>query len=56
MKIGDYVKMKSLFTNGDLYYGTITHINGAYILVDITISGQVVSVERYENELEVLTK
>jgi hypothetical protein len=54
IKIGDYVKMTNLLKDGDLYYGTVSEINGEYIHVNTLIGRESTDVERYEHELEVV--
>lgn len=56
VKIGDYVKMMNLLKSGDLYYGTVSKIDGEYIYVDTIIGGESVNVERYRCELEVVRR
>lgn len=54
VKVGDCVKMINLLKDGDLYYGTVSEIDGEYIHVDTLIGGESANVERYECELEVV--
>lgn len=56
VEIGDYVKMMNLLKSGDLYYGTVSQIDGEYIYVDTIIGGESVNVERYRCELEVVRR
>lgn len=54
MKIGDYVKMRNVIIEDDLYYGTISYIKNAYVYVDITINGKTDTIEKYEYEIEII--
>ena len=54
VKVGDYVKMANLLKDGDLYYGTVSEIDGECIHADTIVGGETVSFERYECEIEVV--
>ena len=54
-KIGDYVKIqKSMALHNRYCFGTIVHINGAYINVKLNYKG--IIVERYPCELSKVSK